>query len=148
MVKPERIIIRVYGLLIENHHILLLDEIASGMPVTKFPGGGLEPGEGPADCLVREFKEELGLDIVVKEHFYTTDFFQRSAFNPRDQLISIYYLVNRLNDFNPAHKLPINDQEILLQMKWVNLNVLNEDSVTLPVDKVVVRKLKAAYSAA
>ena len=87
--------VRVYGLLIESGSILITHETIKGFDMTKFPGGGLEFGEGTKDCLVREFKEELNLDITVKGHYYTTDFFQASAFNSSDQIISIYYLVER-----------------------------------------------------
>ena len=33
----------------------------------EFPGGKLEPGEALAACLKREIKEELGLDIAIRE---------------------------------------------------------------------------------
>jgi 8-oxo-dGTP diphosphatase len=70
------------------------DEIIKGKFYTKFPGGGLEFGEGTRECLQREFKEETGLDVSIGDHLYTTDFFQPSAFHTNHQIISIYYWVN------------------------------------------------------
>ena len=32
----------------------------------EFPGGKLEPGETPQQCIVREIKEELGVEIIIK----------------------------------------------------------------------------------
>ena len=87
--------IRIYGVLKdENNRVLVSDEYIRGSYITKFPGGGLEFGEGTRDCLKREFKEETNLDVTIGQHIYTTDFFQISAFNNRDQIISIYYFAH------------------------------------------------------
>ena len=89
--------VRVYGILInEEHQILVSDEYIRGQYYTKFPGGGLEQGEGTRDCLKREFSEEMELEIEVGDHIYTTDYYQQSAFNTADQIISIYYFVKPL----------------------------------------------------
>src|SRR5205814_1486561 len=85
--------VRVYGILIHNESILVADEYIAGRYITKLPGGGLEFGEGTIDCLIREFKEEMDIEIEVYKHFYTTDFFQPSAFKKNQQVISIYYQV-------------------------------------------------------
>ena len=52
--------IRVYGLILESGSILLSKELIMGEEVFKFPGGGLEYGEGLIDGLNREFEEEMG----------------------------------------------------------------------------------------
>ena len=79
----NRFNLRVYGLLInEQQQVLVSDELIRGNYITKFPGGGLEFGEGTRNCLQREFREELNLQVETGEHFYTTDYFQQSAFNP------------------------------------------------------------------
>src|SRR3989337_3599557 len=89
--------VRVYGLLItEEKQVLVSDERIRGGLYTKFPGGGLEYGEGTRDCLKREFMEEMNLSVEVGDHIYTTDFFQVSAFNPSHQIISIYYFAKAL----------------------------------------------------
>ena len=89
--------VRVYGILInDQRQVLVSDEFIRGEYYTKFPGGGLEFGEGTRDCLKREFKEEMDLEVEVGEHIYTTDYFQLSAFNPSHQIISIYYFANAL----------------------------------------------------
>ena len=68
--------IRVYGILInEERQILISDEFIRGHYYTKFPGGGLELGEGTRDCLQREFMEEMNLKVEVKDHIYTTDYY-------------------------------------------------------------------------
>ena len=93
--------VRVYGILInEKKQVLVSDEYIRGQYYTKFCGGGLEFGEGTKECLVREFKEETGLNVTVGEHIYTTDFFQISAFNNKDQIICIYYFVHTQEPIN------------------------------------------------
>ncbi|SFQ16231.1 NUDIX hydrolase [Parafilimonas terrae] len=147
--------VRVYGILLDNdNRILVSDEFIRGDYFTKFPGGGLELGEGTRDCLKREFKEETGLDVMVGDHIYTTDYFQPSAFNPCDQIISIYYFVTaeRLNELQVKTKVfdfelhqvadPQGQSEVL---RWIEWDELTEDSVSLPIDKIVVRLLKTAH---
>lgn len=105
--------------------------------MTKFPGGGLEYGEGTHDCLIREFKEELGIDIRVIEHFYTTDFFQKSAYHERAQVLSIYYRVEATQ-----YPIWINIQdEHTESVEFVPMEKLTEETVTLPIDRLVIKML-------
>jgi ADP-ribose pyrophosphatase YjhB (NUDIX family) len=140
--------IRVYGLLIENDAVLVSDEFYKGLYMTKFPGGGHEIGESLIDCLHREFKDELDININIIKHFYTTDFYVPSFFIPKDQLISIYFLVNRVEnapiitsnkkfDFDPVHGAQ--------SMRWLNINEMDETELTYPIDKKVVTMLKNSY---
>src|SRR5688572_11210721 len=92
--------VRVYGIMFNDQkQVLVSDEYIRGGYYTKFPGGGLEFGEGTLECIVREWKEEVNQDVEVVEHIYTTDFFQISAFDDVNQIISIYYLVRPLSPF-------------------------------------------------
>jgi len=92
--------VRVYGLLLnENDELLISDEQEYGMRFSKFPGGGLELGEGLIDGLKREFMEECDLEIEAVSHFYTTDFAVKSAFN-NSQIISVYYMVKNITPVN------------------------------------------------
>ncbi len=149
------IVVRVYGILINNNkQVLVSDEFIRGNYFTKFPGGGLEFGEGTRDCLKREFKEETGLDVEVTGHIYTTDFFQMSAFNASHQIISIYYRVQadepipletkeKAFDFLP-HQIsdPQGQTEVF---RWINWENFSEEVVNLPIDKIVARMIKENY---
>jgi|SRR6185369_7903927 len=149
--------VRVYGILInDKKQVLVADEFIRGKYYTKFPGGGLELGEGTRDCLKREFREEMNLDVEVGEHLYTTDFYQVSAFNPSHQIISIYYLVDPLDDLaipvknefdaeekkNKTHQ----DDEEIEEFRFIEWNKFSENSVTLPIDKVAVKHIKEKFS--
>jgi len=145
--ESTRFNVRVYGLLInDRREILVTDERRFGKEFTKFPGGGLEFGEGTIECLVREFQEELAIEIHVRNHFYTTDFFQQSAFRDTDQIISIYYLVEAKNIKSIIVKEKIFDFDSELEeeqaFRWIPLEKLMEEDVTFPIDKKVVKMLK------
>ncbi|MDB5197276.1 MAG: hydrolase [Flaviaesturariibacter sp.] len=150
--------IRVYGILInEQQQLLVSDELIRGNRYTKFPGGGLEFGEGTRDCLRREFLEEMDLAVEVEEHLYTTDFYQQSAFHPEHQIISIYYFVNPLEkltvrisqapfDFDEAQMEAYNLHNETESFRFIDWKNLSEESVTLPIDKVVVRQLLEKFN--
>ncbi|MEX2484567.1 MAG: NUDIX hydrolase [Brumimicrobium sp.] len=133
--------IRVYGILInDKNEVLLSDESRFGKKFTKFPGGGLEQGEDLKDCLKREFVEELQLEVEVGDLIYLTDFFQQSAFNENDQIISVYYhvytpLTSKIETVNTPFNFKSGNQEV---HRWVALEDLRKDDVTFPIDKKVV----------
>ena len=141
--------LRVYGVLLgPNDDVLVSDELIRGGYYTKFPGGGLEFGEGTRECLKREFKEEMDLEVAVGDHLYTTDFFQMSAFNPDHQIISIYYWVTALEPIRaPLRQKPFDFDEREMKMyaerketetfRFIPRSEFGEDCVTLPIDKVV-----------
>lgn len=139
--------VRVYGLLIDEHkRILLSDEERNGTRFIKFPGGGLEFGEGLLEGLKREFLEECNLQVQVERHFYTTDFFVASAFGG-GQLISVYYLVKPLHDFGfklaaCAYDFGEQKGDEKQCFRMVPLADLGPGDLTFPVDQHVVQLLK------
>ena len=144
--------IRVYGILCDKEQRLLVsDEFIRGNYYTKLPGGGLEIGEGTRECLKREFMEETGLDVTIGDHIYTTDFFQISAFNNIDQIISIYYHVipnqsiqlptkTKPFDFEPQQIAdPTKESEVF---RWIEWHQLSTNDMSLPIDKIVIDIIK------
>ena len=137
--------VRVYGLLINEHNeVLISDEKEYGMRFTKFPGGGLELGEGLIDGLKREFLEECQVEVEVLSHFYTTDFFVISAFN-NSQVISVYYKIKNLTPLNLVFKQKVFDfdeeGDVLQAFRWVKLNDLKVEDFTFETDRHVVKLL-------
>lgn len=141
----KRFNIRVYGLIMQDEKILLTDEFRLGMYMTKFPGGGLEFGEGTLNCLKRECMEELGQEVEISSHFYTTDFYQPSLYLPDQyQMLSIYYRATLVGepDFKITEKVndfpPIDGAQAF---RWMSLRDIHPDMFTLPIDKVVAGML-------
>lgn len=146
--------IRVYGILInEQKQVLVSDEFIRGAYITKFPGGGLEFGEGTRDCLQREFMEEMNLKVKVGNHIYTTDYYQQSSFNAAHQIISIYYFADALEPITaPLRSKPFYFDEQQLKMyketgetetfRFIDWEDFSEESVNLPIDKIVASMIK------
>lgn len=145
---PDRYNIRVYGICLDSQGLVLLtDERRGKILMTKFPGGGHDLGEGLADALRREFLEEANCEIEIHGLFYANDFLQISAFDPREQLISLYYLVSLTTELAMSVKrLPFDfdaaegDAQIF---RWVAIKDLDEADFRFPIDKIVVQKLIA-----
>jgi len=146
--------LRVYGVFInEKKQILVSDEYIREKYYTKFPGGGMEIGEGTRECLKREFKEEMDLAIEVGAHLYTTDYYQQSAFNPEQQIISIYYYVEPLEpikfpmrekafDFTEEQLKIYKEKTSIETFRFIDLKDFSEENVTLPIDKIVAGLIK------
>lgn len=140
--------VRVYGILInDRNEVLISDEQSGGRTFTKFPGGGLEHGEGLIDALKREFMEECNAEIEVSGHLYTTDFYEQSSFND-SQILSIYYLVKAV------HPLELNfktkhfdfDPGTVQSFRWIGFDQLKTDDVTFQTDKIAIEHLLKLYA--
>lgn len=141
MTDDKRFNIRVYGIWIADGRVLVNEETIRGRQYVKFPGGGLEYGEGIINCLHREWMEELNLEIKVLEHFYTTDFFQPSAFD-NSQVISIYYLITALHP--DPYIINTNPQEYT---HWMKIDDITDTTFSLPIDRVVGKMLTEKFKA-
>ena len=149
--------VRVYGILLNEHkQVLVSDEYIRGEYYTKFPGGGLEFGEGTRECLQREFKEEMNLDVSIEDHIYTTDIFQMSAFTLEQQIIAIYYFANALEPITvPIRTAAFDFDEQQLQLyeqtkqietfRFIDWKNFTADAITLPIDKIVTSLLREKY---
>jgi len=142
--------IRVYGICIENENVLVSDEFIYEKYITKFPGGGLQFGEGTIDCLIREMVEETGQEVEVLDHFYTTDFFVPSAFDPTKQVMSIYYFMR----FKSPVKFRLGNkpfdftilEDCAQSFRWIKISELKSVEFILPIDKRVAQMLLEKFS--
>ena len=136
--------LRVYGFLInENHEVLISDEFEFKTFFTKFPGGGVEFGEGISDALKREFKEELNADIVSSQLIYFNDYFQESVFHKDVQVTCFYYHVTcKSIDHIGVKQYPIPFSASGEKQRWVKLAELTEKSLSFKTDQMALIALK------
>ena len=148
---PSWFTIRVYGLIIsESNEVLITDEFQLNTRMTKFPGGGMNFGEGTIDCLKREMLEECNQQIEDVKHFYTTDFYQKALFYENCQLVSIYYLAKLKGEIAfKVSEIPFDFEQMEngnQSFRWVLCNSINPDEFTFPIDKHVALLLKEYFS--
>lgn len=150
--RHERFNVRVYGVLEREGRVLVSHERIGDAVYAKFPGGGLEFGEGALNAVVREFQEELDVDVAVTGHLYTTDFYLPSAFNPKDQILSLYYRV-RVKGDGSGLQFPDgapSDDEVMREaqvFRWYFPQELTDELLRLPADRVVARMLQGGNKA-
>ena len=150
LMQINRFNIRVYGILINSdNRVLITDESIKGMKLTKFPGGGLEFGEGVIDCIKREFMEETKNEVEVIKHFYTTEIFQQSVFHSDQQIISINYTVKPVSKFEiiaKEKKYDFEEDRYAQTFRWLALDKITKNDFSLPIDKIVAEMLKKKYN--
>lgn len=135
----DKINVRVYAAIIKDRKVLALHEEYVGENLIKFPGGGLEYGEGVLECVQRELEEELNIKVKNIEHLYTQEDFLVSKFRSNEQLITIYYLAEMMDE----NELLIMDP-CIEKTEWVSLDI-EENPFILPIDNVVFEILKKKF---
>lgn len=111
--------VRLTGILIENNKILLVQQKLSDNRQWSLPGGRLECGETISQGMIREMKEETGLNIEIIRMLYFCDVSASS-----NTLLHISFLLRRTDgeirlpsnefDENPIHDVrfvPIEELE-------------------------------------
>lgn len=156
-VSLKRFNVRVYFFLMAGgapgalfgDRVLLSDEIIAGRRYTKWPGGGLEFGEGPEDCARREAVEELGQPINLGPLVHATGEFVRSAWRPDEQVLCHYYLA-RL-EAEAAFRIAAAPFEFeagaVQSFRWVDLDDLDEGDLSFATDRAAWRAFTAHRNA-
>ena len=71
--KDNEYKVRATGVLIENNSLLLVKQKLANNKNWSLPGGRVEPGETLEQALIREMKEETGLDVEPIRMLYVCD---------------------------------------------------------------------------
>lgn len=138
--------LRAYGIVInDKREVLVSHECRGGYEFNKFPGGGVELGEGILDALHREFNEELNAVIETATFFCVNEYFQASIFKSSDQVISFYYRVtlDTTTIKTGVSNLPLGSTEVgdYERVSWVPISQDLQSLMTFPIDKMVVTKI-------
>ncbi|MDE0978796.1 MAG: tRNA (5-methylaminomethyl-2-thiouridine)(34)-methyltransferase MnmD [Flavobacteriales bacterium] len=146
----SRFNVRVYGVILDaaGDRILVCNErLSDGSHAQKFPGGGVELGEGILDAWWREVQEELGCRPVMQsaELFHSAEPFVRSAFRKEEQVIALYYLFQMHSDEgNIWTEEPANSPggELGVKVSWKCWKSLDYRTFRFLTDQTAVQKLQ------
>lgn len=107
----------------EQNEILMVKSFESeGWAV---PSGGIEEGESPGECCVREFKEETGYDVKVIEHLRVKETTIKGI-----HVKTFYFLVEKIGESSG-----INDpDQIIAEADWKSLSELKTINHAYPED--------------
>lgn len=114
-----------YGIVIHEGKILLTNEFGG----YTLPGGGVDLGEKPEAAVLREIKEETGIDATnPKPVTFRSDFFilpykddEKSV-----QTILLYYVCDYVGGEISRDWLPESDQQYHAESEWIELDKLDD----------------------
>jgi len=112
----NRVRVRVCGICVEDDKILLVNHV--GLAKGDFwapPGGGLEVGTSAQDNLVREFKEETGLDVDVGRYLFTTEYIA-----PPLHAVELFFAVTRKGGLLGVGTDPEIEKQLIRAVRFMN----------------------------
>lgn len=115
-------IVRPTGILIEDDKILIVKQEVSEQRHWSLPGGALEYGETIEQCLIREMKEETGLDVKVKEMLYICDRFRHLD----NHIVHMTFLIEQLGQKLPSSSFFHKDEEMNREVKMIPIDELTK----------------------
>lgn len=123
----EMEVIRVKGLIINSQGKILL---AHNNNTYQFPGGHKEDDESMNECIIREIKEETGIDVVVEEEpFLKITTYDNNYFDTGKKVLSSIYYYRFFSDELPNYDETHYDELELatdFNLFYVNFNELDK----------------------
>ena len=130
---------RVAGICVKNGKVLLQKPVND--TAFAFPGGHVAFGETNEETLIREFKEEIGVDIRVGELKWVAEIFFPWGDKPCHQ-ICLYYMVDGdISDMNQF--MGIEERGVPLEFWWIPLEQVQELEVYPVETPQLLQKLDA-----
>ena len=94
----EMEVVRVKALILNSKGNILL---AFNNNTYQFPGGHLDDGEEIDECMKREIKEEVGIDVEVGEPFLSIETYDGNYFGTGKKVLNTIYYYRILTDLEP-----------------------------------------------
>lgn len=95
------------GIIMRNGHVLACQRKRSARYALKweFPGGKLEPGESPEHALIRELREELGIEPRELQAFFRQEwvYTEETDNASKDEAFRVFYFLVKEFSGEPAN---------------------------------------------
>lgn len=103
-------------LCLQDHHLLAIEmeDPLTAKRYWSFPGGGVEEGETPEDCAVRETLEESGYQVALTSNAFTNNYGFRWNGDTYD-CTTHWYMAELTN----KTKMAVYDEAFILQSSWL-----------------------------
>jgi len=122
---------KVTAAIIKDKNRLLIAKRHSKDPLGgkwEFPGGKVEPGETPEECLVREIREELRVEVKIES------FYDDNVYSSKNQAIHLlFYWAEIMN----GEVTPVVHDDV----KWITTKELSKFDFA-PADIPIVKRLE------
>ncbi|MFA6995007.1 MAG: NUDIX domain-containing protein [Patescibacteria group bacterium] len=115
---------RVRAIIIKNNKLLTIKRVKKDSTYFVFPGGGVEPGEKPEDALKRECREELGVEVGIKEKF-GSEIFERGEIEQEINFYICEIITGKIGTGDGPEYAPNTSYEGSYEIKWLAINSLS-----------------------
>lgn len=119
--------LRTTGVLIKDGKVLVQQELSGSEQEYALPGGHVRFGETLEDALIREYQEELGVDIRCKKLLWTEECFY-SWKGKRYHNLAFYFLIDLCDGFDIPDTeafVPCNDNKNIL-IGWKSIEEMKK----------------------
>lgn len=121
-------VVRVKMLIINSKNEVLLGFCHK---TYQFPGGHLEDGESLTDCVIREVKEETGIELTLdqaKQFFVIRHYNKNYHGTGENRCSEIYYFEIRTDEVYDLSKVDYteNEKDGKFELKYINLDKVEE----------------------
>lgn len=138
--------VRAGIVLIKENKVALIERHRAGLDYYVFPGGGVDEGETPEQAAIRETREELGIEVVIKQKV------AEITLGPKSR--QIYFLVEHVSgefgtgtgeEFTDSD--PNDPEEGIYVPIWMPIEELPRRTNIYPMDvsKLVVKSVRDGW---